>query len=58
MANDGAAPSQPMSRQERQLVIAASIGTAALLLGSVALWLRYGESVYTSRILSMIANCL
>jgi hypothetical protein len=58
MADEPARPVVIGSPHERRLAIAASAVAVLLVLAAVPLWLHYGQSVYTSRILNMIANCL
>jgi hypothetical protein len=45
------------NRAERQLAIGAGVGACVLLIAALALWLRYGETVYTARVLSMLPGC-
>ena len=47
-----------MSGRERVLAYAGAGVFALLGLGALLLWLRNGEAVYLTRILSQIADCL
>jgi hypothetical protein len=58
MADEPARPVTPGTSSERRLAIAASGVAVLLVLAALPLWMHYGQSVYTSRILNMIANCL
>ncbi|MEZ5776281.1 MAG: hypothetical protein R3D33_16700 [Hyphomicrobiaceae bacterium] len=44
--------------RERWIAIGGAAVFALLLLASLALWLRYGEIVFFTRIMAPIANCL
>ncbi len=57
MSVDQPDPSPPRTRGERRLAIAGVALFAALLLLGMALWVRNGEEIYVSRIMSAIANC-
>ncbi len=47
----------PKTRSERRLAIGGIALFAALLLLGIALWMRNGEEIYISRIMSAIASC-
>jgi hypothetical protein len=59
MTNDAGKPhKEPRLRTaERRLAIAGAAVFAALLLVSIGLWVRHGEEIFFSRIVSVIANC-
>jgi hypothetical protein len=43
---------------ERRLAWIAATGALALLIAAGLLWIRYGQSIYISRVLAEIADCL
>lgn len=43
---------------ERTLQLAAGLGFALIAAAGLVLWLRYGEIVYVSHLLSGLAGCL
>ena len=45
-------------RSERRLAYAGASVFALFMVAAVLLWLRDGEAVYVTRILSQIADCL
>lgn len=47
----------PVRRGERRLAVAGAVLFALLLLLSIGLWVRHGEQIYVSRIITAIANC-
>jgi hypothetical protein len=48
---------QTLRRDERLLIAVACLGAAGMLGLAVGLWLRFGESVYVARVVSMLQNC-
>jgi hypothetical protein len=48
---------QPPAAGERRLALAGAAVFAGLLAASIALWMRHGEEIFFSRIITAIANC-
>lgn len=57
MINDANKPKRPQAG-ERRLAIAGILLFAAILAVSGALWVRHGEEIFFSRIVSAIQSCL
>lgn len=59
MVDDLGKPEQPERprRAERQLAIAGAVLFTLMLLASLGLWVRHGEEIFFSRIVSAIRSC-
>ncbi len=59
MADDGGKPGRPERprRAERRLAIAGAVLFGLMLLASLGLWMRHGEEIFFSRIVSAIRSC-
>ncbi len=59
MADDSGKPGRPerLRRAERRLAIAGAVLFGLMLLASLGLWMRHGEEIFFSRIVSAIRSC-
>lgn len=60
MSRQGDTPEQnspPKAAGERRLAVAGAAVFAGLLVASLALWVRHGEEIFFSRIITAVANC-
>jgi hypothetical protein len=57
MAPEPGKPRDRLSKGERRLAIAGAALFAVILVVSLGLWVRHGEEIFFSRIVTSIANC-